>query len=77
MGVKPAHAHKCAGSLNAVDVADLSDEHRRQHRSDAGQLLDRLIAPMCAQPLGDHRCKACFVAVKSIDELGNSGIRSA
>jgi hypothetical protein len=40
------------------DVADLGDEHRRQHRTHAGQLLDRLIATVSRQPLGDHRGEA-------------------
>jgi hypothetical protein len=66
MGVKPAHEHRCGGTRY---IADLGDEHRRQHRPDTGQLLDRLRATVGRQPLGDQRGEARFVAIKDVDEF--------
>jgi hypothetical protein len=57
------------GVGEAVHVTDLGDEHRRQRRSDAGHLLDRLIAAVGVQPLGDHRGEARFVTVEDVDEF--------
>ncbi len=57
------------GVGEAVHVPDLGDEHRRQRRSDDGHLLDRLVAAMGVQPLGDHRGEARFVAVEDVDEF--------
>ena len=42
---------------------------KRQRRSDAGHLLDRLIAAVGVQPLGDHRGEARLVAVEDVDEF--------
>ena len=52
-----------------VYVPDLGDEHRRQHRPHAGQLLDGLIATVGPQSLGDHRGEARFVAIKDVDQF--------
>ena len=57
------------GVGEAVHVTDLGDEHRRQRRSDAGQVLDRWIAAVGVQPLGDPRGEARLVAVEDVDEL--------
>jgi hypothetical protein len=40
-----------------------------KRRPDAGHLLDRLIAVVGAQPLGDHRGEARFVAFEDVDEF--------
>jgi len=53
--------------VKRLHVTDLGDEHRRQHRPDAGHLLDRLIAAVGVQPFGDHRGEAGFVAVEDVD----------
>ena len=37
-----------------MDVTDLGDEDRRQDRSDAGQLLDGVIAGVVAEQVGDR-----------------------
>ena len=37
------------------DVADLGDDHRGQHRADARQGLDRLVAVVAGQQVGDDR----------------------
>ena len=50
-------------------AADLGDQHRPSTRPHAGQLLDRMIAAVGRQPLGDHRGKARFVAIKDVDQF--------
>jgi len=52
-----------------ADVTDLGDEHRRQHRSDTGHLLDCLIAAVGVEPFGDQRGETCFVVIEDIDQF--------
>ncbi len=48
-GVIPAQEHSCCGAGEAGHVTDLGDEHRGQHRPDAGDGLDRLEAGVAGQ----------------------------
>ena len=53
----------------AVHVADLGNEHRRQHWPDTGYLLDRLIAAMGRRAAWRSSRRTRFVAIKDVDEF--------
>ena len=51
---QPRPRGELLGPVEAGDVADLGDEHRGQHPPDAGDLLDRAVAGVGAQPAVDQ-----------------------
>ena len=51
---QPGPGGQLLRAAEAGDVADLGDEHRGQHRPHPGDLLDRAIAGVGAQPAGDE-----------------------
>lgn len=53
----------------SVHVADLGDKHRRQHRPDAGYLLDGLIAAVAAEPFGDQLGEPHLVVIEGVDQV--------
>src|ERR1035438_4119453 len=53
-GRQPGPRAQLARVLEPGDVADLGDDHRGQHRADAGQLLDHLVAAVTGQQAGDY-----------------------
>src|SRR5262245_2113952 len=55
------------GRVSEADgVTDLGDQHRRQHRSDARNVLDRLIATVSVEPFGYQRGEPRLVAIEDI-----------
>ena len=53
---------RCASPISATNIAASVGPM-------PGHLLDRLIAVVGAQPLGDHRGEVRFVAVEDVDEF--------
>src|SRR3954467_1057537 len=51
----------------AGDVADLGDEHRPEQRPDHRDLLDRAIAGISAQPVGDQPAEGVDLEVQQLD----------
>src|SRR6476469_6531683 len=52
-----------------MHVTDLGDEHRAQDGAHTGQLLDRLVAGVPAELVGDHDAEPGFVCIQGVDEL--------
>jgi hypothetical protein len=52
-----------------VHIADLRDQHRRQGGSDSGQLLNRAIAGVAAQPFRDTVVEQGFLGVEFVDQF--------
>jgi hypothetical protein len=53
--------------VEAGDVADLGDEHRPEQRPDTGDLLDRPVALVGAQPPGDQSGEGVDLEVQAGD----------
>ena len=68
-GRESGPTRQLGGTSEAAHVADLGDEHRRQHRPDAGCLLECLIAAMVAEPFGDQPGEPRFVAIEDVNEV--------
>jgi len=51
---QPGPAGQLRGAGEPGDVTDLGDEHRREHRADPGNGLDRGVAGIGAQSPGDE-----------------------
>ena len=66
---QPGPGAQLGGPGEAVHVTDLGDEHRRQHRSDTGYLLDGLIAAISVELFGDQRGEPRLVAIEDVDEF--------
>jgi hypothetical protein len=54
--------------VEAADVADLGDEHRPEQRPDTGDLLDRPVAGIRAQPPGDQPGEGVDLEVQRGDQ---------
>ena len=52
-----------------MHVCDLGDEHRAQDGAHTGQLLDRLLAGVPDELVGDHDAEPGFVCIQGVDEL--------
>src|SRR5215218_6577153 len=57
------------GTVEAMDVTDLGDEHRAEHGPDAAQRLDRVVAGMTLEPAVDERIAVADLTVVEIDQL--------
>ena len=68
-GVSPAHEHRWAGSVKRCASPTSATNTAASVGPIPGNLLDRLIAVVGAQPLGDHRGEVRFVAVEDVDEF--------
>ena len=68
---QPGPRAQVGGSGEAVHVTDLGDEYRGQRRSDAWHLLDRVIAAVRLEPLGDQPGEAGLMVVEDVDEFPN------
>src|SRR6478736_1062484 len=66
---QPGPGAQLGGPGEAVHVTDLGDEHRRQHRSDTGYLLDGLIVAISVELCGDQRGEPGFMVIEDIDEF--------
>ena len=55
---QPGPRAQLARVLEPGHVADLGDDDRGQHRADAGQLLDHLVAAVTGQQVRDHLGRA-------------------
>ena len=56
------------GRSETMHVADLGDEDRGEDRSDAGELLDGVVAGVVAEPFGDRVGQLVDLAVEGVDE---------
>ena len=57
-GVSPAHEHSWPALREPGHVADLGGDDRGEHRADAGQLLDHLVAAVTGQQVRDDLGRA-------------------
>jgi hypothetical protein len=68
LGRQPGPAPQLRGGTEPADVADLGEEHRRQDRPDAGQLLQRDVAGIGDQPAPGEAGEQIDLLIKVIDE---------
>src|SRR6478752_2338596 len=67
-GCESGPTGQLGGAREAVHVADLGHEYRRQHRPDAGDLLDRGVAGIMAQPTLRQSGEQVDLRVEGFDE---------
>ena len=69
MGVSPAQLHRCRAEVNLEQIADLGHEDRGQHRADARDGLDSVVAQIAGEDGGDLVLDHLDLAIDVPDEL--------
>ena len=64
---QPGPRGQLARAREPGDVADLGDEHRPEQRADPGDLLDRGVAGISSQPVGDQPGEGVDLEVQHLD----------
>ena len=66
---QPSPAGEFLRPSETPHLADLGHEHRREHRADATDLLDRAIATMPRQQLSDHVVEPSDLGIQHVQQL--------
>jgi hypothetical protein len=67
-GCESGPGRQLAGPGESVHVTDLGDEHRSQHRADAGDLLDGDVAGVFCQPAAGQFGEQVDLEIQRLDE---------